>query len=342
MDKLRIIVTGASGFIGTHFINFLLKKKVCILNIDIKKPNIESHNSFWKECDIKNFNNLLKIFSEFTPTHVLHLAAKANLNGRTIADFPDNTIGTQNVVNCVKEIKSIKRFFHTSTQYVVWPGIYPKSDDFHQPYTAYGESKAEAERIVMIAGIDNCAWSIIRPTNIWGPWHPAYPFEMWRFLAKRYYFHPGFKPIKKHYGYVKNTIDQIYNLLFKSSDIEINHKVFYVTDPPIDNAEWLNSFSLALSGKPIRRIPKFLWKLLGATGSIIKNYGGSFPIDSDRYFRLTVQENIIPYQKTLDVTGPPRFSLNDGVQDCVDWMDHCSFFEKADDIKGEKFLNIFS
>jgi nucleoside-diphosphate-sugar epimerase len=319
LSTFRILVTGGSGFIGTHFVGLLLNKNEEILNVDIQKPKVASHNSLWKQCDIKDFNQLFKIFSEFSPTHVLHLAAKANLSGTTISHFPDNTIGTQNVVNCIKKLTSIKRFIHTSTQYVVYPGIYPKSDVYYQPYTAYGESKAVSEHIVRATKLGNCVWTIVRPTNIWGPWHPAFPRELWRFLSKRYYFHPGFRPIRKHYGYIGNTVDQIYKLLCIASDDVVNHKVFYVTDPPIDNAVWMNAFSEALSGKSVRRVPKSLWRIIGLFGSLVKAMGGSSPVDLDRYFRLTVQESL-PYKKTLDITGPPIFSLDDGVRECISWI----------------------
>ena len=316
---MRVLITGGSGFIGTHFVNLLLDKNIDILNVDIQQPKIPSHEVFWKRCDIKEFDPLLEIFTEFAPTHVLHLAAKANLNGTTISDFPDNTIGSRNVVNCVKQLTSIKRFILTSTQYVVQPGVYPESDEYYQPYTAYGESKAESERILRKADL-KCAWTIIRPTNIWGPWHTAFPNELWKYLGKRYYVHPGFKPIKKHYGYVGNVVDQIYKMLFTVSTDKVDHKVFYATDPPIDNADWMDLFSIALSGKPIRRIPKLLWKTMGAIGSLIKSMGGSFPIDSDRYFRLTVQETI-PYERTLAVTGDSLYSLEDGVRESIQWVE---------------------
>jgi len=319
---MKVLVTGGSGFIGTHFVDLMISKKMEVLNVDINRPKIASHDAYWKQCDIKDPVPLFDIFTEFAPTHVLHLAAKANLNGNTISDFPDNTIASQNVVNCVKKSTSIKRFILTSTQYVVHPGIYPESDEYYLPYTAYGESKAESERILRKANL-HCTWAIIRPTNIWGPWHSAFPNELWKYLGKRYYVHPGFRPIKKHYGYIGNAIEQIYTLLFDVPTDIVNLKVFYITDAPIDSATWMNAFSVALSGKPIRRIPKILWRIMGIIGSQIKSITGSFPIDSDRYFRLTVQETI-PYERTLAVTGAPLYSLDDGVRECLKWIyNHC-------------------
>jgi len=314
----RIVITGGSGFIGTHAVELMLKKNIEVLNIDIQKPKVSSHSSFWRQCDIKKFSYLSKIFSKFNPTHVLHLAAKANLKGKTITDFPNNTVGTKNIVDCVKQTTSIKRFIHVSTQYVVQPGIMPENDDFFMPYTAYGESKMEGEKIVRRADLTDVCWTIVRPTNIWGPWHPAFPKELWKYLGKRYYLHPGFKPIKKYYGYVENIVYQIDGLL-NTPDDKVNGQVFYVTDPPIDSTDWMNAFSVALSGKPVRRIPKLIWRMMAMVGDLSKKFGFPAPISSDRYFRLTVQENI-PFEKILDLTGKPPYSLEDGINRSLEWI----------------------
>jgi len=312
----RVLVTGGSGFIGTHLMNLLLAKGHLVLNIDIFKPKLESHIPYWKHCDIKNHDKLLEISREFSPAHVFHLAAKANLNGATIDDFPDNVVGTDNVVACVNELPSIRRFIHISTQYVVAPGVFPESDEFLQPYTAYGESKAEGERIVR----RRCRkpWVIARPTNIWGPYHPAFPYEMWPYLERRLYFHPGYKPTIKYYGYVENAVWQLYRLGVDIDEDKVCGRVFYITDPPINNLDWLDGFSLALSGKPARRIPRFLWRMLAYIGDLAKAVGLKVPISSDRFFRLTVNERI-PYQRTIDMVGSSQISLEEGIRRSVNW-----------------------
>ena len=315
----RILITGGSGFIGTHLINHykINYPNYEILNLSTKKPMTENLNKYWINCDIKNADKIRSHFLAFKPTSVIHLAAKANLNGKTIEDFPDNTKGTKNIVKLISQTFSVNKFIHTSTQYVCKPGQYPNSDIDFNPYTAYGASKAESERIVIKENL-KCKWIIIRPTNIWGPWHPVFPYGLWKYLSKGYYFHPGKKPIIKHYGFVGNAVNQIVYLL-EFIDKCIDGKVYYITDPPIDNSEWMNAFSIALRGKPIVKIPRSLWKILGFSGDIFNLIGFNSPISSARYFRLTVDEKI-PFQKTINIAGKPQYTLEQGVQICIDWI----------------------
>ena len=231
-------------------------------------------------------------------------------------DFPDNTVGTLNVVSCVNKTDNLDMFVNTSTQYVVMPGVLPMDDSQLIPYTAYGESKAEAERIVR----NNCkrCWVIIRPTNIWGPLHPNFPYELWKYLRLRYYLHPGFKPIKKYYGYVENAVSQLLSITLSSDTISNCGRVLYITDAPIDNAEWMNGFSVALSGKRIRRLPLPAWRMLAKAGDLINKAGVRFPVTNERLFRLTVNERI-PEELTVKLPKSEQVTLEQGIRRSVEW-----------------------
>jgi nucleoside-diphosphate-sugar epimerase len=324
MEKIKVMVTGCSGFIGTHLVARLMQHEYELINIDIVPPKHDRQKKYWTLCDIKNLNTLEKIFHQFKPTHVIHLAAKANLNGKTIDDFPDNVIGTKNIITCVNRSESVNRFIHTSTQYVVMPGVAPENDEFLLPYTAYGESKAEGEKLVR----QNCSkcWAILRPTNIWGPMHVFFPGELWRYIRKRYYIHPGNQPIIKYYGYIDNAIDQIITIsLFANSD-KIGNKVFYITDPPIDNAKWMNGFSMMLSGRPIRRVPISVWRILALIGDALNRIGIKFPISYQRLFRLTVNE-VVPFERTISLCGQSSISLDEGIYRSVEWYKRSQWWD---------------
>lgn len=312
----RILITGGSGFIGSHLVEEVAKRECELINVDIEPPTVRSQTKYWRQCDVKQRDALASVFREFLPTHVIHLAAKANLAGKKVADFLDNILGTVNVVACVNETGSVKRFVNASTQYVVIPGVLPVDETYLEPYTAYGESKAEAERIVR----EKCrkAWVIIRPTNIWGPRHAFFPRELWRYLERRYYVHPGFRPIFKHYGYVDNAVEQILRIALIEPPAEIVGRVWYITDGAIDNAEWMNGFSIGLSGKRVRRVPILLWRAMAIIGDLLKMVGLRFPVNSERLFRLTVTERL-PEDMIFKLPQEDAISLHDGIERSITW-----------------------
>ena len=62
---MKCIVTGGSGFIGTHLVDELIRKNYEVLNIDIKPPILNAHIANWKERDILDSEALLE---DFLPT----------------------------------------------------------------------------------------------------------------------------------------------------------------------------------------------------------------------------------------------------------------------------------
>jgi len=329
----KILITGGSGFIGTNLIDYLLEnyEEVDILNVDVANPRNEHHKSIWKKVNILDKEQLSIIIESFKPSYVVHLAARPSLYGKSIEDFPEIVEGTKNLVTLCNDISSVKRFIHISTQLVCYPGVHPKSDDEYSPYTFYGLSKAESEKI--IRSIDpNFKWLILRPTNIWGPWHSSYPYEMWPYLKKRYYMHPGYDKSYKYYGFVINVCYQISEFLFNIDINKINKKVFYTTDPKIPSEDYLNAFSIALSGKKINRIPRFIWYILASFGSLVKTLKINFPVDLGRYFRTIVSESL-PVEKTIELMDyhTNAIKLDQSVKLTVDWLKN-----NIDEFKNDK------
>ncbi len=209
---MRVVVTGGSGFIGTHLVEALTREKHEVLNLDIRAPQVTHHRRYWKAVDILDREVLTKTLQEWQPTQAVHLAARTQTDSGRLGDYEVNTEGTENVLDAIKMCPSVAQLVHTSTQFVVRPGRIPERDDEYAPHTTYGQSKALSEQRVRAAGLP-CLWTIIRPTNIWGPWHPRYPREFWRVLAKGLYFHPNGPPAFRSYGYVGNVVHQISRIL---------------------------------------------------------------------------------------------------------------------------------
>src|SRR4029077_9309894 len=161
--------------------------------------------------------------------------------------------GTRNILEAIRTTPSVQRAIITSSQFVSAPGRLPKNDTDYFPETVYGESKVITEKLTREANLSAC-WTIIRPTNIWGPWHMRYRREFWRVVERGLYVHPGRQPVIRCYGYVKNVVHQI-EKIFNAQRVLVDRKTIYLGDPPINLFDWTNGFSRALTGRPVRIVP---------------------------------------------------------------------------------------
>lgn len=94
-NKMKIVVTGSEGFVGSHLVEVLVDLGYDVLGID-KKDN----------CDISHFGQLNRLISEFKPEIVIHLAASCSTS-KSIndpkSDFTDNVVGTFNVIEACRK-----------------------------------------------------------------------------------------------------------------------------------------------------------------------------------------------------------------------------------------------
>lgn len=314
---MRMLVTGGSGFIGTNLVDTLMERGVELMNLDINPPKKKSHTPYWEKCDILDFELTLRNFENFQPTHVIHLAARTDTLSTQLEDYVANTDGTANVLRSIKDTPAIQRVIITSSQFVFAPPGSPQNEEDYNPIGAYGVSKAVSEKATRTAGL-NCVWTIIRPTNIWGPWHPRYPAEFWLMLKKGLYFHPGGKSAIRSYGYVKNIIYQMLKI-FEAPPALVHEKVYYVGDPPIPLIEWVNGFALPITGRPARTVPRWLLQTLAVSGTLLNRMGIRFPITLSRYHSMT-EDYVSSVDRTIDNFGVPPYSLEEGIKETVNWL----------------------
>ncbi len=316
---MKVLVTGGSGFIGTNLIEQI--RAGCpgwrVVNVDIARPKLALQAEFWADCDILNWPKLHAIFDEFRPEIVIHLGARTDMAGKAVEDYRANSVGTANVIEAVRNADSVSRAIFTSTQYVVGPGRLPSTPDEYRPHTVYGESKVLAEKAVQSAALD-CVWTIIRPTNVWGPWHPRYPYEFWRVLKQGRYIHPGGAPVVRSYAYVGTVISQILRMLELPAE-KVDRRVFYVGDAPINLIDWVNAFSLALRGKRVTIVPRPLLRTVALLGDAVNAAGGNAPLFSSR-FRSMTEDYPTPMQWTFQVLGEHAVPLQQGVERTVQWL----------------------
>lgn len=318
-NERKVLCTGGSGFIGFHFCAHLIEQNIPFLNVDIISPSVGQHKAFWSPCDILDDGKILNLFLDYKPTHVVHLAARASMDGESLDDFSENTIGTKNVLEAIQKTPGVEHVVIASTQHVRKPGSgFPQHDEDYNPHGLYGESKVITEQLTRAANL-NCTWTVIRPTTVWGPRHPFLVDGLWRLMKKGLYIHPKGDPVVRSYGYVKNVVWQIDQIL-KAPVSLVDKKTLYVGETLIKQLDWINAFSKALNGRNALVLSKTLIHMLAWLGDLLGLIGISFPMQSERYFNLTTS-NPVPTNVTTELFGEPPYTLDDGIKETVAWLE---------------------
>ena len=190
---MNILITGGAGFIGSHLVRLMTKKypEYNIFNLDIltyagnleNLKDIELYPNYkFIKCDLRNLNDLQKIFNEYQFDGIIHLAAESHVD-RSIHDpisfVETNVIGTVNLLNVAKDQWgknfSSKRFYHVSTDEVYGSlgdtGLFTEKTAY-DPRSPYSASKASSDHFVRAYGetyklpyvISNCS-------NNYGEYH---------------------------------------------------------------------------------------------------------------------------------------------------------------------------
>lgn len=314
--KEKILITGGSGFIGTNLID-CLKDKYCILNLDISDPRSASQKIFHRRINILEYEIFLKELTNFEPSFVIHLAARTDLSGKSIDEYKTNTTGTLNLLNALKQCKSIKKVIFCSSKFVT-PNGYEIRDEFDTcPHTCYGHSKQVMEDIIRNHP-PNCEWLIVRPTSIWGPYFSEPYKQFFEFIMKGFYFHIGRNKCYKTYGYVGNAVYQIHQLLINDLE-QINTKVFYLGDyTPYEVSEWADEIAKEAHAK-IYRVPRVIVRLVAFFGDFLKALNVSFPMTSFRYFNMVLDgTNNLDSTKCIVKSLP--FTRKQGIRKTILWL----------------------
>ncbi len=168
MNK-TILVTGGAGFIGSHVIRRLVTSypEYKIVNIDTLTyaGNLENlrdverfPNYIFEKADILHSDDLDKIFSDYHPDGIIHLAAESHVDRSILSplDFVyTNVIGTVNLLNAAKKAWDGnwegKRFHHVSTDEVFGAlgesGMFTETTPY-DPHSPYSASKASSDHFV--------------------------------------------------------------------------------------------------------------------------------------------------------------------------------------------------
>jgi len=320
MEFNKILVTGSSGFIGTHLISHLSGHDCTVIGLDIRQPlstNFANHVN----CDLLDREQLINTIRDIEPDAIVHLAARTDLNGYSVDDYLANSLGVANLIQAIRETPSVKRCLFTSSQLVCKVGYIPQGDKDYCPPNAYGESKVLTEQAVRSEDGGDITWCLFRPTTIWGGGMNDHYASFFNRLKRGQYFHPGKQDLYKSYGYVGNTVFQIYQFLEAPSE-SIHRQVYYLADyVPISLPVWINAIAAGLGRKHPPVVPLFLCRGLSLVGDLFRYAGLEkyFPLNSFRLNNILTQYTY-DMTKTKNICGALPNNFEEGVAALVAWI----------------------
>jgi nucleoside-diphosphate-sugar epimerase len=169
---LKVLVTGATGFVGSHVADELLKRGYDV-RTNVRKSSslrwLEGKNVETVQASLDDRDSLLKAVEGVEM--VVHVAGLTS--ARSKEEFlKGNRDATDNLLKAVlKKSPNVKRFLHVSSLAAVGPSLSleePVTEETpYHPITAYGMSKKAAEEVVF-SKKSELPVTIVRPPAVFG------------------------------------------------------------------------------------------------------------------------------------------------------------------------------
>jgi CDP-glucose 4,6-dehydratase len=322
----KVLVTGASGFVGSWLTKALIEKGADVTALswgDISKSVLGFENMLdrlkFVKCDIRNYDDIKKVLDENSVEVLFHLAAQAIVGQANVSPIPTlqvNIQGTWNVLEAARNSKSVETVVGASTDKVYGEPVELPIRETH-PLLAkypYDTSKACADMLSrMYFEIYKLPIALTRCCNIYGGgdlnWSRIVPETVRAVILDR-------SPVLRSDGspvrdfiHVDDAVNAYITLAENVHRKEVQGRAFnFGSNSPISILELVKKI-IEISGKQLE--PDIQGKGT-PTGEISKEY-----LASDN------AEKILDWR--------PQVNLEDGIKKTIDW--YRRYFEWNPDAK---------
>lgn len=328
---MKILITGASGFIGSFIVEEGLRRGYEVwagIRRNSSRMFLQDKRIKFIELDLDNKENLKEQLSEHTLLndkwdYIVHAAGVTKCIDKN--DFMRvNYIGTKNFIDTLQTCKiTPKKFIYLSSLSIFGPvkekqPYKPITEhDKPRPDTVYGKSKLEAEKYIIEC--KKLQYIILRPTGVYGPRERDY-FKMVQSINNHIDFSVGYKPQLITFIYVKDLVKAIYMV----AESNVSNRCYFVSEPQgYDSRSFSNYIQEELNKKNVLHIKAPLWvlKIISSCAEIISSITKKAnTLNNDKY-------NIMKQRNWLCDTTPIEqeigfnidYDLHAGTKEMIQW-----------------------
>lgn len=170
--KTKVLVTGAGGFLGSYIVRDLLLRNYEVYSFSRKKyPKLEEMGVIQRQGDLANLADVERALEGMDA--VIHTASQVGMWGRYEDFYKTNVVGTENIIHGC-HTHHVKKCVYTSTPSVAFGnqslcGVDESVDYPDRYYSMYAETKAFAEKKILLANNGRLSTVALRPHLIFGP-----------------------------------------------------------------------------------------------------------------------------------------------------------------------------
>ena len=328
---MKILITGASGFIGSFIVEEALKQGFetwAAVRKSSSKEYLQDERIHFIELNLSSKAQLIEQLRPHQFDYVVHAAGVTKCLNK--ADFRRiNTEGTKNLVDALLHLQMpLKRFVFLSSLSVFGaikeqlPYDEIREDDTPKPNTEYGRSKLEAERYIDSIG-SRLPYIILRPTGVYGPREKDY-FMMAKSIKQHIDFAVGYQRQDITFVYVTDVVQAVFLALEKG---ETGRK-YFLSDGQVYQSTTFSDLIHEELGRPWwLRITAPVWVLRVVTffGEYIGHMTGKVTaLNNDKYNILRQRNWRCDIEPTRHELGfEPKVQLKEGVKTTIQWYkDH--------------------
>ena len=322
---MKILITGASGFIGSFIVEEALKRGFetwAAVRKSSSREWLKDERIHFIELNLSSKAQLVEQLRGMDFDYVVHAAGVTKCLNK--ADFHRiNTEGTKNLAEALLEVKMpLKRFVFVSSLSIFGaikeqePYEEIRESDTPQPNTEYGRSKLEAEQFLATTTLP---YIILRPTGVYGPREKDY-FIMAKSIKGHSDFAVGYKRQDITFIYVKDVVQAVFLALDKGE----NGRQYFLSDGEVYQSTTFSDLIHEELGRPwwIRiTAPVWVLRIVTFFGEYIGRMTGKVTaLNNDKYNILKQRNWRCDIQPAIDELGyQPTVKLEQGVKETIQW-----------------------